>query len=183
MRPDLIGVDEVGTGAWAGPFVVSAVRVPADWVGPDGLRDSKKMSPLQRETCCRLLLRDAHVTFCVHQVWPKDIAASGQSACWRDAVLRVVSLLGGHDPNTDVIVDGTHTPVGRCEPRADGKYHAVMAACVIGKVFRDHLMSKLAIAYPDYGFEQHKGYGTTQHADAIRTYGTSVVHRPYALKL
>ena len=79
------------------------------------------------------------------------------------------------------MADGTFTPDidcnVKCEPKADGNYPAVMAASIIAKVERDHLMIQYDEKYPGYGYAKHKGYPTAAHVEAIRSLGPSPIQR------
>ena len=182
----LIGVDECGTGAWAGPFVVCAAAVPLDWLPPPSLRDSKRykapkgslVAP-EREIACSLVLRDPRVLFTILQVTPADIDRFGQGVKHREAMQKAAELLLERLPGSDVIFDGTVCPLPSAQaiPKADDTYPAVMAASVIGKTFRDRKMITYAEQYPLWGFDVHKGYGTAEHQKQIALHGLSQIHR------
>jgi ribonuclease HII len=181
MTPPIIGVDEVGTGAIAGPVLVTAFAAPnADWNLP-GLDDSKKLTRYPRWALGKLLMRefeDNHET-----IWiPRDeIDERGLHECVRaataEACYRLIERVGIPER---VILDGSGpVPIQGAEtyPKADGIYPAVMAASVIAKVTRDEHMAFWAIEYPQYGFEFNAGYGTDYHKAAIYNHGITPIHR------
>ena len=182
------GIDEVGRGAWAGPLYVGIVTIDrATAPVPEGTRDSKLMTPRARESLCPEL-----EAWCVG--WGIGISSSreidnvGLTRALRLAVARAIASLPSRP--SAVIVDGpidfvTPGLKRRSEPihvrsivAADRSCGTVAAASVLAKVARDRTMSALGRRHPDYGFEQHKGYGTGAHAAAVEDLGLlSGVHR------
>ena len=184
--PIVVGIDEVGRGALAGPVCVGAAivdRTTGDF--PAGLRDSKLLTAPAREAivgAAALWLRDS----AVGSASPAEIDSLGIVAALRLAAIRAIEAL--HNPSGAVaILDGTHNwlasdlfgpcPVERVEvmPKADARCAVVAAASVIAKVHRDRIMCELPD--PGYGFAHHKGYGTAEHAAAIATLGPGEHHR------
>ena len=191
----IIGIDEVGRGALAGPVVVAAVcikqgmRSRSPKVGE--LKDSKKLSSLQRERWSNYLKENLDITFAIARVYPRQIEKRNISGAANTAAIRVyekiVKDLGKADIKA-VFLDGglfvrsreyqtKMIPGAKTFPKADEKIRAVAMASIIAKVDRDRLMRKLAKRYPEYGFESHKGYGTQLHLDALKKNGLSVLHR------
>ncbi|HSX34842.1 MAG TPA: ribonuclease HII [Candidatus Saccharimonadales bacterium] len=172
----LVGIDEVGRGCWAGPVVAGAVLLGEPI---PGLRDSKKLSKLQREKL------DAHIRvealgFGIGWVEPAELDTIGLTEAVRLAMHRALAAITA--PYTEVIVDGNYnyfpenalcsTLVG-----ADNLVPAVSAASIIAKVARDRYMAEMSIVHPGYSFERHVGYGTAAHRAAISTLGLCELHR------
>lgn len=174
----VIGIDEVGRGAWAGPLLV----VAAATYGKLGLelKDSKVLSKKQREA----LIPDLKSAFRFGEGWvsPDEIDKFGLTEAMRLGVTRALHGLKA-DTKTKIIMDGminycdlSFTNVV-CEAKADANYSVVSAASIYAKVLRDQKMTELALEYPDYGFEGHVGYGTKKHIEALNKFGVSKVHR------
>ncbi len=178
----IIGLDEVGLGAWAGPLVVCAVAVPRLWTPPDGLNDSKKLTPAMR-TAVYFKLRGLIETRAValFAVENKDIDRVGLRRALVDAHTSVIESLLERFPADDIIVDGNvplpKVPKAKCIPKADGLYPSVMAASVIAKYNRDVLMQTYHEQYPHYGWDSNAGYGTEKHQKGLQAHGVSPLHR------
>ncbi len=171
------GVDEVGRGALAGPLVTAAVMLDLARI-PEGLADSKVLTPEERDCCAAEILRlAAGVSYVV--VDSQDIDDDGLGVSNIKALKRAVKAL--HPTPQYVISD--HFPmdddgapwVGL--PKADALSAAVAAASIVAKVSRDAFMTALDASHPGYNFASNKGYGTDEHWSAIRALGPSVVHR------
>lgn len=176
------GVDEVGRGAWAGPVCAAAVVLPlhrADLAEQlAGVRDSKRLSPAQRE---RLVPRISQVAEAVGIGWasPGEVDSLGIVQATRRAMARAVAELQGL---VDVLlVDAMSLPEVNLPQRmlvkADARCLSVAAASVVAKVARDRLMAALEQEFPGYGFARHKGYGTPEHRAALARLGPSALHR------
>lgn len=173
----LCGVDEVGRGPLAGPVVAAAVILPADCYIP-GVRDSKTLSPAQREWLYREITARA-VDFSVASVGPGEIDTLNILR----ATHRAISLaIGGLRPRPELaLVDGLPVP-GLPVPHeaivdGDARSHIIAAASILAKVTRDRLMTAYAAVYPGYGFAEHKGYGTAAHLESLRRLGPCPLHR------
>jgi len=178
----IAGVDEAGRGAWAGPVYAAAVVLPLE--RPDlsrllaDVRDSKGLSPLQREA---LYDRIREVALAVGVGWAEvaEIDALGILPATRRAMARAVGGLAL--PADALLIDYVRLPeIGlpqRSLPRADACCLSVAAASIIAKVERDRRMTELDREYPGYGFARHKGYGTPQHRRALQQLGPSPIHR------
>lgn len=176
----MIGIDEVGRGALAGPLVVAGCYFTENPGFIRGLNDSKKLS---KKTRARL---DGDIKsgtlYAIIFVPPEEVDAHGLTACIRKATIQIVSQL---PQEAEIILDGKYnflrgTPNEhrtKVVKHADGLYPSVMAASVIAKVARDKLMEGYAKQYPEYGFERHVGYGTAAHLDALEKFGISPIHR------
>jgi ribonuclease HII len=171
------GVDEVGRGALAGPVTAGAVVLRAD-VRIEGLDDSKRLSRDARERVASLV-REQAVAWSVAHVGPDEIDAIGIGPATRLAWRRALDALGV--PFGHVLVDGNDgRGLGAAVTtvvRGDSLVACIAAASVVAKVARDALMAELAPAYPEYGFEGNRGYGSPDHLEQIRSLGPCAVHR------
>jgi len=168
----MVGVDEVGRGCVAGPLLVVAARAKGEL--PNGLKDSKLLTRLQREHIYIEL-----VSACDWgQGWvkPAEINKLGLAKSLKLAVKRALDELGA-DLDEEVLMDGivNYVPAkykaSRCEAKADQNYPIVSAASILAKVTRDNFMQELATRHPHYGFEKHVGYGTKEHYRLLQKYG------------
>jgi ribonuclease HII len=176
------GVDEAGRGAWAGPVCAAALILPLDRVElPDllaGVRDSKLLSPRQREALLPRILETAEA---VGVGWASaaEVDATGIVAATRLAMARAVASLDGRADA--LLVDYVWLPdldlPQRALPKADTRCLSVAAASIVAKVERDRLMVALDLDFPGYGFARHKGYGTRAHREALERLGPSPLHR------
>ena len=188
----VIGVDEVGYGAWAGPVVVCACVVSAKW--SDGrINDSKKMTPLSRAKAVDEILVEPTIRF--HKLWAVSAAEIDNMGIIkaRDlAVRRAVDAciaFGREDfqsignfYNWLVVMDGDKAIAGLPTntiffPKADDLVPAVSAASVLAKVARDKIMKGFDLKYPGYGFATNVGYGTEKHMRGIEDHGLTPIHR------
>lgn len=173
----IAGLDEVGRGAWAGPVVAAAVVLPLS-VKIGAVYDSKSLTPERREEL-RIAITKIAVTYAIGQASVEEINSVGVTGALRLAYVRALKQL---NPQPDVVIlDGL--PLRdfpyrhRALVDADQKSKCVAAASIIAKQHRDGLMKKIAPRYPNYLFEQNKGYGTEQHQHAILKNGVLEIHR------
>lgn len=173
------GVDEAGRGPLAGPVVACALVLPPGRVTA-GLRDSKALTPRQRQVLFHRVLEqalDVRVAVASHQMVDR---LNVLQASLRAMAAAVSALSVGFHR---LVVDGPRAvPLDRSVAQqpmvdADARVACVAAASVVAKVVRDALMEELDRAYPGYGFARHKGYPTPEHLAALRTLGPSPVHR------
>ncbi|NDL66309.1 ribonuclease HII [Anaerotalea alkaliphila] len=171
------GIDEVGRGPLAGPVVAAAVVLPAVADLP-GLDDSKKLSPKKRERLAGLI-REQAVAWAVGMASVEEIDTLNILEATKLAMERAVADLGV-EPEL-LLVDAVRLPRISLPQESilqgDAKSASVAAASIVAKVARDAMMEAYAGAYPDYGFERHKGYGTKQHIQALRSLGPTPIHR------
>lgn len=171
-----VGIDEVGRGCWAGPLVAGAVVLARPI---PGLKDSKKLSKLQRERLSKMIYDEA-LAVGLGWVWPVDIDASGISAAVKRAMQEALAAIScDYD---EVIIDGNinyfaDNAKARAVIKADDTYPAASAASIVAKVARDTYMAEVAAQYPGYGFERHVGYGTAAHIASLNTLGVCDIHR------
>ncbi len=171
------GVDEAGRGPLAGPVVAAAVVLDPN-NSPDGIDDSKVLEAEVRRRLCREIMATARVGIGVADVDRIDADNILNASLWAMAV----AVRDLHLQPKLVLVDGNKTPPDlQCECRAivqgDAKCLSIAAASIVAKVTRDAMMVELARAYPAYGFERHKGYGTAEHHAAIERHGVTPHHR------
>jgi ribonuclease HII len=193
----IVGIDEVGRGALAGPVTVAAVALAVDRHGrilaPSfrTLKDSKKLTAAQRERLAKGLRRHPRVRFSVARVYPRGIERMNISAAANRAARKAFERLraGSRFPKGTVIyLDGglflgdkttqkRNFRTAKTVIKGDERFPAVAAASIIAKVARDRFMAQLATKFPAYGFELHKGYGTAAHRRAIEAVGPCAMHR------
>ena len=173
----IAGVDEAGRGPLAGPVVAAAVIFPEGAKIP-AVRDSKQLSEQEREELSAAIravegIRFAVVESSVEMIDQWNILRANDRAM-REALLQVA-------PVDLALVDGRPVPGLPCPSRAivkgDAKCASIAAASILAKVHRDQIMMDLDKEYPDYGFAEHKGYGTAAHLDALRRLGPTPAHR------
>lgn len=177
--PVVVGIDEVGRGAWAGPLTVGAAVVPGG-TRVNGIRDSKLLTEAERE---RLFDKVAGwcETWGVGHATQTECDELGMAAAQRLAARRALGQLTVV-PDA-AIVDGSwdfvSPHVGRVERviKADARCLAVAAASILAKVTRDRLMREYAEHYPAWNFESNKGYPCDTHLAALQGWGPSVIHR------
>lgn len=176
------GVDEAGRGPLAGPVYAAAVIFPKSVV-IDGLDDSKKLSQPRREALfCEIISKASSygIAFAtVHEIEALNILNATYLAMNRAiSMLGVTPALALIDGNR---AGGIEYPC-QCVVGGDSKCASIAAASILAKVTRDRHMTEMAVLYPEYGFEKHKGYGTRMHYAALREHGPCEIHRPSYLK-
>ena len=173
----IAGVDEAGRGPLAGPVVAAAVILDDRHV-IDGLADSKKLSPRRRESlfdeirakalCCSIAQAS------VEEIDELNILQATLLAMRR-------AVMGLRLPPKLVLVDGNRLPVldirAEAIVKGDDKVPAISAASILAKVTRDRWCLEYHQQFPQYGFDQHKGYGTADHLAALRLHGPCPQHR------
>lgn len=181
----IAGVDEAGRGPLAGPVVAAAVLLPRQWIehglpaALEGLNDSKQLTEAQRERFFDFLTSHAEARFGIAQ------ADAGEIDRWNilQATYRAMNgAIARLDPRPDhVLVDGR--PVRSLAfpqtalVKGDSLSYSIAAASVLAKVTRDRLMIDFHDRWPEYGFAEHKGYGTPLHLAAIVEHGPCPIHR------
>lgn len=178
----LCGVDEAGRGPLAGPVCAAAVILPRG-AEIEGLNDSKKLTEKKREELFEPI-RDKAISCGIAFATVEEIEEKNILNATFLAMNRALAQL---EPKPALaLIDGNRstgiTFPNRCVVKGDAKCADIAAASVLAKVSRDRYMIEIAEKYPQYHFEQHKGYGTKLHYDALREYGPSPIHRMSFLK-
>lgn len=178
----IAGVDEAGRGPLAGPVYAAAVILPVDCFIP-GLNDSKKLSEKKREELFDIITEKA-VAYSIFSVDEKRIDEINILNATFEAMNGAVNSLS-QKPDY-VLIDGNRIQGMEipCETivKGDSKSASIAAASILAKVSRDRYITEIAKEYPQYGFEQHKGYGTAMHNEAILKYGPCKIHRKTFLR-
>lgn len=178
----ICGIDEAGRGPLAGRVYAAAVILPPGRM-PDGLDDSKKLSAKKREELYNLIIELA-VSYGVGYAEVSEIEQMNIARATFLAMDRAYSKL---DPVPQLLLIDGNRPgdfksESRCVIKGDQLSASIAAASILAKVSRDRYMVEMSGLYPQYAFEKHKGYGTREHYEYIRTYGQCPIHRPSFLK-
>lgn len=172
------GVDEVGRGPLAGPVMAAAVVLPrVKGAFYDRVRDSKALTPLQREVLCPEIQGHA-LAWAIGAVGPEDIDRLGIAAASKQAMAQAVEGLSLR-PDF-LLVDAFRLPLGlpqRSLIKGDATCLSIAAASILAKVCRDRLMVEAEQEHPGYGFARNKGYGTAEHLAQVRRLGLCPLHR------
>ncbi|MFM8152422.1 MAG: ribonuclease HII, partial [Polynucleobacter victoriensis] len=177
----ICGVDEAGRGPLAGSVVAAAVIL--DPLKPiEGLKDSKKLTAKVRDELFDIIIRDSKA-WCIAEASAAEIDAINILQATMLAMKRAIEGLEktlGRLPDK-ALIDGNRCPKVNIEMEAivkgDSKVQAISAASILAKVTRDRDMQVLHEAYPMYGFNQHMGYPTPMHFDALKEFGPCPAHR------
>jgi len=180
-NPGVAGIDEAGRGALAGPVAAAAVLLPMkEDIAKllEGVRDSKQMSPPERETAGEKIIRYAEGwgvgLASAQEIDQMGIVPATRLAAWR--ALDKLSL-----PPDHLLLDYLFLPDVPIPQTAlikgDCRSLSIAAASVLAKISRDALMRELELTYPGYGFATHKGYGTPAHREALSRLGPCPMHR------
>jgi ribonuclease HII len=190
----VVGIDEVGRGALAGPLVVGAVALAGVACAPRGLADSKALTPARRESLVAPIQEWA-AAWSIGSASASEIDEWGLRLALAVAATRALELLGVAP--THALIDGSFNllrapgpPLAAAAPalrygdlacsvvvRADQSCASVAAASVLAKVWRDRVMVGLDGHFAGYGWARNKGYGAPEHLAALRRLGTTVHHR------
>lgn len=186
----VIGVDEVGRGAIAGPVVAGAVCLSGDqkfWLGL-GINDSKRLTPTKREKLAEIVKQ--------HGVWGMGVvsvayinshgivkatekamrAAIKEARTKSSAVRKTFVLLDAFNVR---YIPGCGFKQQKAIIKGDQKSISIAAASIIAKVYRDSLMKELHKKFPEYEFDLNKGYGTKKHLEAIKKHSVKMIHRKW----
>jgi len=171
------GIDEAGRGPLAGPVVAAAVILPRDADLTD-VKDSKLLSPMQREACYEAIVGCA-LDVGIGRIDAQEIDRINiLQATFRAMIQAVQNLRSLPDY---LLIDGPYELalpiVQEGIPGGDVKSLSIAAASIVAKVRRDRLMVEYHDLYPHYGFDQHKGYPTRAHCEALGRYGSCPIHR------
>jgi ribonuclease HII len=172
------GLDEVGRGCLAGPVVAAACILDPAKPLPQGLNDSKKLTPDVRERIAAELRHDC-LAYAIGQIEADEIDRINILEATKRAMIAAIEKLV---PQADfLLIDAIQ--LKQCplpqRPiiRGDSLSASIAAASVLAKVFRDDLMREYDNVYPQYGFSSHKGYGAPIHWESIRAHGPCAIHR------
>jgi ribonuclease HII len=177
------GLDEVGRGCGAGPVVTAAVIMPKGFKSPL-IRDSKKLSPKQRDEAYKLIMENAIAVSC-HAGSVKEIDDLGINSATFKTMHKCIDELSVKPEY--ILVDGTvweeytgsnadNTKL-TLVPKGDDTYTCIAAAAIVAKVRRDDYMNKLHQLYPQYNWSSNKGYLTPDHIKSLKEHGSNRYHR------
>jgi ribonuclease HII len=179
------GVDEAGRGPLAGPVVAAAAILPSRWAesglpaGLAGLNDSKQLTAAQRETFFQFITTCGQIEFAIAEVDAAVIDEINILQATHRAMNDALAQL--NPPPQHALVDGRPVRTMRVPQTAivtgDARSYSIAAASVLAKVTRDRLMLEFDAQFPEYGFAEHKGYGTAKHLAAIAQFGACPIHR------
>ena len=179
------GVDEAGRGPLAGPVVAAAAILPARWAETGlpaelaGLNDSKQLTETQREKFFAFITGCGEIEFGIAEVSAAVIDQINILRATHRAMNDALAKLFPLPPHA--LVDGRPVKTLRVPQTAivkgDARSYSIAAASVLAKVTRDRLMLKFHAQFPEYGFAEHKGYGTAKHLAAIKKFGACPIHR------
>jgi ribonuclease HII len=171
------GVDEVGAGPLAGPVYAGAV-ILRDGVRIPGINDSKLLSPVERTRLAQVIVDNA-VSYAFGSASPEEIDRINILQAARLAMRRAVLKLQPRPEH--LLVDSRSVPDVDIPQtgivKGDRHSQSIAAASILAKVERDGLMERYAQVYPGYGFEQHRGYATRDHLEALGRLGPCPIHR------
>jgi ribonuclease HII len=178
----IAGIDEVGRGALFGPVVTAAVILPTQTHAElivAGVKDSKKLSAARRTELAKLIKEVAH-GYQIGFATVIEIATLNIRGATLLAMTRAVQ--GLQTPPEICLVDGRdrvpNISINQVTlVQGDDRSVSIAAASILAKVYRDELICQWAKEYPEYGLDRHKGYGTSQHRQALQTYGATPEHR------
>ena len=184
-KPVIVGCDEVGYGALAGPLVVVGVRAPKDWTMA-GLNDSKKLSAKKREALAgqlEKLIVNQTIAWHLAERSNVQIDKNGVAVALKDAYVECFHAL--YEDDCLIINDGIlkfdNLGVDAYDKqsviKADTKFATVMAASILAKVYRDGKMKILHELHPMYGWDHNVGYAAKDHLDALEKHGACALHR------
>ncbi len=199
MEKYIVGIDEVGRGPIAGPVAVCSFKLPITdyqllierWKEETKtpLRDSKKLSKKQREIWFEYLKKqkeEGNCDYVVSFVSPENIDKFGIAKCIQKAIdsslLNLIKTNILEPSYYKLMLDGgLHAPKEYTNQetiiKGDELYPVISCASIMAKVLRDKVMTKYGKEYPEYGFENHSGYGTKVHYGAIKKHGQTPIHR------
>lgn len=179
----ICGIDEAGRGSLAGPVVVASVIMPEDSM-IEGVNDSKKVSEKKREKLYDLILEEA-ISYGVGIIGQDEIdeinilnaTKKGLTTSLKELTIKPDLIIVDALTHIDTLGIPYESII-----KGDAKCYSISAASIIAKVTRDRIMREWDKIYPQYGFAQHKGYGTSAHINAIKEYGPCPLHRRSFIK-
>ena len=179
----IAGIDEAGRGPLAGPVVCACVIMPLDEDKLiDGINDSKKLTEKKREELYDKI-KERAIAYSIVEVDERTID--------RINILNATKLgmkraLDGLKVKPDIVlIDAVKLDTDLPQDniiKGDAKSYNIASASILAKVYRDRLMKKLSVKYPQYNFARHKGYGTKEHIENLKKYGKCELHRETFIK-
>ena len=179
----ICGIDEAGRGPLAGPVTAAAVILPQDFP-VEVLNDSKKLSEKKRLAVEKIIKENA-LGWGVGWVWEDEIdrinILQASLLAMKYAYENMLLTFPNVPVPDEAIIDGTFCPniPIQCKtvPKADSIFPQVMAASILAKNARDHMMVRIGQFFPEYQYEKHKGYPTKLHKELLEKYGISPIQR------
>jgi len=175
----IVGIDEVGRGSWAGPLVAAGVVLPQNFRLPKKLNDSKKITKSVREDLSEYIKTHAAQWY-IDKITQNQLDRLGITEATQQLFKKIIDSF---KPEIDfALIDGFplkswSKSKQKAIIKGDQISASIAAASIIAKVYRDNLMDQESTKYPEYGFKNHKGYGTKQHQQAIQNFGFCQIHR------
>ena len=178
----ICGVDEAGRGPLCGPVVAAACILP-NGLYIEGLNDSKKLTEKKREKLFDIIKQSA-ISYCIAEASVEEI---NELNILEADLLAMRRAIDGLEIKPDLaLIDGNIARDFQIPAvpiiKGDATSMNIAAASILAKVTRDRMCIDLDAAYPEYGIAKHKGYGTKDHMNALRTYGTSPIHRKHFIR-
>lgn len=181
----ICGADEVGRGPWAGPITAAAViinQISNLKSQNPGVMDSKKLTEKKREEVFEKIIDSPDVIYSIAWVSAEEIDRIGLGVANQLVLKKAIEGLKVKIKELDfALIDGFEVKdLGISQEKVikgDQKVFSIAVASIIAKVTRDRYMVELSKKYPEYGFDNHKGYGTKKHQESIEKYGLCSEHR------
>jgi len=179
----IAGIDEVGRGCIAGPVVSAILLVKKHDIIIPGVNDSKKLSAKKRELLSSILMENHE--WAIGEASNVEIDQLGIVKATQLSMFRAYWGLG-NKPDL-ILMDGKKSTLSISTntfhyKKGDARIYSIAGASIIAKVYRDKLISNIGLSMPEYGFAQHKGYGTKMHYESLRAHGITKIHRKSFLK-
>lgn len=179
----IAGIDEAGRGPLAGPVVCACVIMPLDEDKLiDGINDSKKLAEKKREELYDKIIERA-IAYSIVEVDERTIDRINILNATKQGMKRA---LDGLKVKPDIVlIDAVKIDTDLPQDniiKGDAKSYNIASASILAKVYRDRLMKKLSVKYPQYNFAKHKGYGTKEHIENLKKYGKCELHRETFIK-
>lgn len=179
----IAGIDEAGRGPLAGPVVCACVIMPLDEDKLiDGINDSKKLTEKKREELYDKIIERA-IAYSIVEVDERTIDRINILNATKHGMKRA---LDGLKVKPDIVlIDAVKIDTDLPQDniiKGDAKSYNIASASILAKVYRDRLMKKLSVKYPQYNFAKHKGYGTKEHIENLKKYGKCELHRETFIK-
>ena len=178
----VLGLDEAGRGCWAGPLVVAGCILPNNYQN-DKIKDSKQLSPAQREKLFEQIIEDA-ISYQIIFVTPNDVDKFNPKQASINGMFEIVKTIQPRP--TVALVDAEKLPKSDIETisiiKGDANSISIAAASILAKVSRDRYMVEIDTKYPQFSFAKHKGYGTAEHLKELKNNGPIKDFHRYSYK-